>query len=399
VTRQRFRHRNDGDAEAHQQDLRQAGSRVGTAMQTRDQAGDGNVKETRCRQGQGIWQSLLGLIQPEIGDDPAQYGRQSGRHIQAKCPLPRHARMQKQREITDAMRYLMSRDGQRRNQPQRHTSQKGRGNQNAVERIVDAVANEDEHPGSAVVVMPMVMRMTVMGGRAAFVRLAGRMTVVAGGTAFVRLAGRMTVVAGGTAFVRWTGRVAMGMAGRLVMRMPMLPMRVIMTFMAMNLTARVSSKRHRCVTRWNSDLSDGLHVIRLTRRITMRKRVSYAVRDNVTSDGILVLVGMRMPPKHEFLDDEEHAEAGHERNADGMRTAGSNCLHGLRQQPQQGRADQRTCGKAHEVREHSHAGLFGKQKEKARERSARNTANRGEQDNPAEKRHSRSASVTPSRAF
>ena len=69
VARQRFRDGDDSDTEAHQEHLRQARPRVGATVQAWDQAGHGNVKESRCRQGQGIRQRLLSLIQAEIGDD------------------------------------------------------------------------------------------------------------------------------------------------------------------------------------------------------------------------------------------------------------------------------------------------------------------------------------------
>ena len=95
--------------------------------------------------------------------------------------------------------------------------------------------------------------------------------------------------------------------------------------------------------------------------IVMRKRIGYTMRNNLTRNRILALMRMRMPPQHELFYNEKHAETNNQRIANRMRTAGANSLHCLRQQTQQRRADQRTRGKAHEVREHAHAGLLGKQ--------------------------------------
>ena len=55
-----------------------------------------------------------------------------------------------------------------------------------------------------------------------------------------------------------------------------------------------------------------------------------------------------------------HGLNSHQRDAYGMSPAGPNGFHGLRQQPQQRCSNQRTRGKAHEVRQHAHARLLGK---------------------------------------
>ena len=107
--------------------------------------------------------------------------------------------------------------------------------------------------------------------------------------------------------------------------------------------------------------------------------------------GLTPVMGMRMPPKHELLNDEEHAEPDDQRSANGMRPAGSYGLHRLREQPQQRSADQRARRKAHEMRQHPEARLLGQQQKKPRECGTRNAANRGEQDYPAEKGQGRSA--------
>ena len=52
---------------------------------------------------------------------------------------------------------------------------------------------------------------------------------------------------------------------------------------------------------------------------------------NLAFGRIFMLMRMRMPPKHELLDNEEHAEPDHQRNADGVRPARPDALHRLRQ--------------------------------------------------------------------
>ena len=153
MARQRFGDGDDSDTEAHQEHLRQARPRVGATVQAWDQAGHGNVQKSRCRQGQGIRQRLLSLIEPEIGDDAAEYRRQPRRHVQEHGPLPRHTGMQQQRKIADAMRDLVSCHGERGHQPERHTRQKRRGDENAIQRVMNAVPNENQHPRRPIVVM------------------------------------------------------------------------------------------------------------------------------------------------------------------------------------------------------------------------------------------------------
>src|SRR5262245_54225769 len=55
------------------------------------------------------------------------------------------------------MRDLMSGYGECRQQPERKVRQKSRGNQHAVERVVDAVANDDKNTRGSVTTMVVVM--------------------------------------------------------------------------------------------------------------------------------------------------------------------------------------------------------------------------------------------------
>jgi hypothetical protein len=133
--------------------------------------------------------------------------------------------------------------------------------------------------------------------------------------------------------------------------------------------------------------------------VVVSERVRYAVRHNVARSRIFMLVRVRMPPQHELLNDEEHAKSNDHRDPNRVRAAGSNRFHCLGQQPQQGGTDQSACGEAHEVRQHPQPSLLRKQQKEPREGGARNTADRGEHDYPAEKGHGRSAFVTPSLTF
>src|ERR1700737_2363926 len=65
--------------------------------------------------------------------------------------------MQQQGEITYAVRYLMRRDCQRGNQPQRHAGQERSSNQNSIESVVNAVADENEYPRRALTTMMVSM--------------------------------------------------------------------------------------------------------------------------------------------------------------------------------------------------------------------------------------------------
>jgi hypothetical protein len=138
-----------------------------------------------------------------------------------------------------------------------------------------------------------------------------------------------------------------------------------------------------------------------SRRVTVvaSERVRYTMGYNVAGSRILMLMRMRVPPQHELLNDEEHAKSNDHRDTDRVRAAGSNRFHRLGQQPQQRGADQSAGGEAHEVRQHPQSGLLREQQKEAREGGARNTADRGEHDYPAEKGHGLSAFVTPSLTF
>jgi hypothetical protein len=65
--------------------------------------------------------------------------------------------------------------------------------------------------------------------------------------------------------------------------------------------------------------------------VIVRERVRDPVRHSVCRDltlaRIFVLMRMRVPPKHELLDDEEHAEPDHQRSANAVRPARPHGLH------------------------------------------------------------------------
>jgi hypothetical protein len=62
-------------------------------------------------------------------------------------------------------------------------------------------------------------------------------------------------------------------------------------------------------------------------RERVRDPVRHAVCRDVALARIFVLMRMRMPPKHELLDDEEHAEPDHQRSANAVRPARPHALH------------------------------------------------------------------------
>jgi hypothetical protein len=133
--------------------------------------------------------------------------------------------------------------------------------------------------------------------------------------------------------------------------------------------------------------------------VVVSERVRYAVRHNVARSRIFMLMRVRVSPQHELLNDEEHAKSNDHRDTDRVSAAGSNRFHCFGQQPQQSGADQSARGEAHEVRQHPQPSPLRKQQKEPREGGARNPADRGEHDYPAEKGHGRSAFVTPSLTF
>jgi hypothetical protein len=133
--------------------------------------------------------------------------------------------------------------------------------------------------------------------------------------------------------------------------------------------------------------------------IIVGNRVRHLVGYYFSRCRVFVLVGMRVPPKHELLDDEKDAQSDHQRHADGVSAAGPHALHCFRQKPEQRSPDQCASCETHEVRQQAKAGPLGQQQEQPRERGARNAADRGEDDYPAKKGQGRTAFVTPSLSF
>jgi hypothetical protein len=123
----------------------------------------------------------------------------------------------------------------------------------------------------------------------------------------------------------------------------------------------------------------------------VRQGVRHPPRSYLFGGRVLMFVRVRMPPKHKLLDDEKHTQPEDKRDADSVRTPGADTFYRLREQSQQRGADQRPSRKADEVRQHPQTGLLGHQQKNRGECSTRDTADRSEQDDPAEKGQGRSA--------
>jgi len=65
--------------------------------------------------------------------------------------------------------------------------------------------------------------------------------------------------------------------------------------------------------------------------VVVRVCARHPARRNLAFGRIFLLVRVRVSPKHELLDDEEHAEPDHQGGTDGMRSAWPDALHRLRQ--------------------------------------------------------------------
>jgi hypothetical protein len=65
--------------------------------------------------------------------------------------------------------------------------------------------------------------------------------------------------------------------------------------------------------------------------LSMRQRIRHPARHNLALHRVFMLMRVCMPPKHQLLDDEEHAEPGHQGGADTVRPSRSHALHRLGQ--------------------------------------------------------------------
>src|SRR5580704_14837438 len=101
----------------------------------------------------------------------------------------------------------------------------------------------------------------------------------------------------------------------------------------------------------------------------------------------LLLVGMGVPPQHQLLDDEEHAEPEHQRPPDGMGAGDTGPLDGFREQRQKRRPKKSAGSEAQKMRQDPGAALLGDPQERDRESSARDPAQGRAQDDPQEQRH------------
>jgi len=65
--------------------------------------------------------------------------------------------------------------------------------------------------------------------------------------------------------------------------------------------------------------------------LIVRQRIRHPACRNLALHRVFMLMRVCMPPKHQLLDDEEHAEPDHQSGADTVRPSRSHALHRLRQ--------------------------------------------------------------------
>ncbi len=134
-------------------------------MQRGYQPRHGDIEKARGRQGERVRQHPQHAPQSEIRPNTPQHRRQAGGHVQQQRAPLRHARMHEQREVSQPVRDLMGGDGERSHQPEGPVLQKGGCNENSVQHVVDAIADEHEHSRRLVAVRVVVsVDMTVIMG-------------------------------------------------------------------------------------------------------------------------------------------------------------------------------------------------------------------------------------------
>jgi len=101
----------------------------------------------------------------------------------------------------------------------------------------------------------------------------------------------------------------------------------------------------------------------------------------------IIEVRVRVPPQHQFLDDEEHPESREQHQSDAMCAGRAGARHRFGQQREQRRSEQRSGREADEVRQDERAVLSTYPEENDRERRARDAANGGEQHDGEQQCH------------
>ncbi len=300
----------------YQHHLREARPGVRPPVQRGNEAGDGDVQESRSRYGQRIREHAHGPAKAEVRDDSAHHRGQASGHVQYQRPPLRHAGVHEERKVTEPVRNLVRRNRKRRDKAQRLVLQKGRRDKNPVQHVVNAVAYEDQDAR------------------------------------------------------RFLARRAVPVVMPVVMVMPVAAIVVVVVTMIPSSLMRLGLMRLGLMR---------LSFLRLMHRVL---RLGIAMR-------------VRVPPQHNLFDHKENAEAHDERDADVVRAFCSNTFHRLWEQREQCRTQEGARGETHEMREDARAGLFRQQQEHARERSARDTTKRREQNDPTQERHELSASFRP----
>lgn len=151
-------------AQPHQDHLSKTRARVDPTMQARDQPGDRYIEEARRRQCESIRKRADRSLEPKVRGDAANDGGQASGHVHDQSPAARHARVDQDREVADPVGDLMRGDGKRGHKAERETRQEGCCDQDAVESVVDAVADDDQDTRrrGAAMVVTIVVRMPVL---------------------------------------------------------------------------------------------------------------------------------------------------------------------------------------------------------------------------------------------
>ena len=119
-------------------------------MHVGDEINGGDINETGRGKREHIGDGGGNPIEQEIPEERARQGRKARQDVKKKSAATFYSLVEKEREIADFLRDFVEDNRQTGRYAQRKVGQKGGGDEYPIDKIVDAVTDEDERTGDPV---------------------------------------------------------------------------------------------------------------------------------------------------------------------------------------------------------------------------------------------------------
>lgn len=119
-------------------------------VETRNEVCHGNIDKAGCRNGKNEGEFIADQAKPKIGKDPADHGGKARKKVIGEGAHPAVATLEQNRKVADFLRDFMGGNRQAGHDSELDIGQEGCGDQDAIDKVVNGIADHDQGTGGLV---------------------------------------------------------------------------------------------------------------------------------------------------------------------------------------------------------------------------------------------------------